>query len=232
VASTGRSILIVGAGPVGLVAALELARRGFTPRIVDDGAGPPPPNQSRALGVNARSLTLLSACGVSERIVAHAQDLAQFRICSQSAVLVEVDTRKVAGRFPAICALSQSTTERLLAEGLADHGIVPEWGTSLDDICGDAGRPVVRLRRARGGTETVRPDIVIGADGAHSAVRKAIGLGFPGQGAGSHLLSRRFPICATNRRDKRRDHAPQSRDARPPAGIGRHVTLYFDPRRL
>ena len=46
-----RSILIAGAGPAGLTAALELARRGFVPRIVDDGHGPVPLEESRALGI-------------------------------------------------------------------------------------------------------------------------------------------------------------------------------------
>jgi 2-polyprenyl-6-methoxyphenol hydroxylase-like FAD-dependent oxidoreductase len=177
-----RSILIVGAGPVGLTAALELARRGFSPRIVDDGTGPTPLEESRALGVNARTLTLLSASGVAERIIADAQSIEQFRVRSAKKVLIQLDTRQVQGRFSAIRALSQGQTERLLMEALSSYGIEPEWRIAVTaGAISDFQRPEVTLRRADGTSETMRPEILIGADGAHSVVRKALGAGFPGE---------------------------------------------------
>ncbi|SCB08628.1 FAD-dependent oxidoreductase [Rhizobium hainanense] len=177
-----RSILIVGAGPVGLTAALELARRGFSPRIVDDGTGPTPLEESRALGVNARTLTLLSPSGVAERIIVAAQPIEQFRVRSAEKVLIQLDTRQLQGRFSAIRALSQGQTERLLLEALSSYGIEPEWRTAvMAEAISDFQRPEVTLRRADGTSETVRPDILIGADGAHSVVRKALGAGFPGE---------------------------------------------------
>ena len=60
-------ILIIGAGPVGLTAALELKRRGFHPRIIDKADGPA--GQSRALGVNPRTLDILQPSGVTERLL-------------------------------------------------------------------------------------------------------------------------------------------------------------------
>ncbi|MDK4737957.1 FAD-dependent monooxygenase [Rhizobium sp. CNPSo 3464] len=177
-----RSVLIAGAGPVGLTVALELARRGFVPRIIDDGQGPAPLEESRALGINARTLTLLSPSGLTERIVATAQPIAHFRIRSGAKILADVDTRRLPGRFGAVHALAQGVTERLLIEALAAHGIAPEWQTAV--VAGkiaDLQKPEVTLRHADGATETVRPDILIGADGAHSAVRKALGAGFPGE---------------------------------------------------
>jgi len=177
-----RSILIAGAGPVGLTAALELARRGFSPRIVDDGIGPTPLQESRALGVNARTLTLLSPSGVAERIVADAQPIEQFRARSDRKILIHLETNQVEGRFSAIRALPQGSTERLLMEALSAYGISPEWQTTvIAEAISDPQRPELTLRRADGASETVRPDILIGADGAHSAVRKALGAGFPGE---------------------------------------------------
>ena len=177
-----RSILIAGAGPVGLTAALELARRGFVPRIIDDGPGPTPVEESRALGVNARTLTLLSASGLSERIIAAAQPIEHFRVRSGGKTLIELDTRQVKGRFSAVHALAQGRTERLMIEALLAHGIAPEWQTAIVvGVVADLQKPEVTLRHADGAMETVQPDILVGADGAHSAVRKALGAGFPGE---------------------------------------------------
>ncbi|CAN7329258.1 FAD-dependent monooxygenase [Rhizobium rhizogenes] len=177
-----RSILIAGAGPAGLAAALELARRGFVPRIVDDGEGPVPVEESRALGINARTLTLLAPSGVTERIVTAAQAIMHFRIHSGAKVLADVDTRQVPGSFGAMHVLAQGATERLLIEALAAYGIAPEWQTAvIADPITDILHPEVTLRSVSGDTETIRPDILIGADGAHSAVRKALGAGFPGE---------------------------------------------------
>ncbi|NTF42446.1 NAD(P)/FAD-dependent oxidoreductase [Rhizobium rhizogenes] len=180
--ATFRSILIAGAGPVGLTAALELARRGFTPRIIDDGPGPTPVEESRALGVNARTLTLLSPSGVAERIVEAAQSIDCFRVRAGERTLFELDASQVKGRFSAIRGLAQGQTERLLLEALSTYGIVPEWQTAI--VAGeiaDFQRPEVTVRRPDGAMETVRPDILVGADGAHSVVRKALGAGFPGE---------------------------------------------------
>ncbi|MEF0938864.1 FAD-dependent oxidoreductase [Rhizobium sp. BR 362] len=177
-----RPVLIAGAGPAGLTAALELARRGFVPRIVDDGQGPAPLEESRALGINARTLTLLTPSGVTERILAAAQPIVHFRVRSGTRVLADVDTRQTPGRFSAVRGLAQGVTERLLIDTLAAYGITPEWQTAVvAETIADVNKPEVMLRRPDGATETVRPDILIGADGAHSAVRKALGAGFPGE---------------------------------------------------
>ncbi|MEX0809656.1 MAG: FAD-dependent oxidoreductase [Dongiaceae bacterium] len=61
-------ILVVGAGPTGLTAALELARRGFNPRIID--ANPEPSRDNRAVGINAHSLAILEASDATERLLA------------------------------------------------------------------------------------------------------------------------------------------------------------------
>jgi 2-polyprenyl-6-methoxyphenol hydroxylase-like FAD-dependent oxidoreductase len=176
-----RKILIVGAGPVGLAAALELARRGFSPRIVDDGDGPTPLGESRALGVNARTLTLLSPSGATERILAEAQDIGHFRMRTKARTLVDIDTHTVPGRFGAMQGLSQGATERILLQVLQQHGIAPEWQTKVVSLGPDPSRAQATLRRGDGVEEVVVADIVIGADGAHSVVRKALGLGFPGK---------------------------------------------------
>ena len=175
------SVLIAGAGPTGLTAALELCRRGFSPRIVDSESGPAPMRESRALGVNARTLTLLSPSGVTDRILGVAQFITHFRVRSGSTLLLELDTARVAGRYKAIQAMPQGLMERLLLAALHDYGIEPEWNTKVEAVSEDPSAPTVSLRHPDGASETIRPDFLIGADGAHSVVRKALGFGFPGE---------------------------------------------------
>ncbi len=176
-----RSILIAGAGTTGLTAALELARRGFRPRIVDNDAGPVPMVESRALGVNARILALLGPSRVADAILQEAQQIAQFRIVAKTSRLATLDITKVPGRHSAMHMLAQGHTERLLLSKLDDFEVDPEWQTTVETVSGDLTRPVVSLRRPDGTLETATFDIVISADGAHSAIRKAVGIGFPGE---------------------------------------------------
>lgn len=185
--AAGRNVLIAGAGPVGLAAAVELVRRGFKPRIVDDAEGPVPLAESRALGVNARSLTLLSPSGVTDLILEKAQPIRHFRIKDGGKTLISLDTGQISGRFGAICGLPQGMTERLLVKRLADYGLSPEWNVKLETVSGDLLRPQVTLRHQDNAAEVVVPDILIAADGAHSAARQAVGFGFPGESLESNF---------------------------------------------
>jgi len=176
-----RDILIAGAGATGLTAALELVRRGHRPRIIDSDEGPVPMVESRALGINARTLTLLSPSRVSDVVLQDAYRIDRFRARSGGKLLFELDPGRVTGKFPAIQMLAQGQTERLLLSKLSDYEVVPEWQTVLERVENTGGKPHVVLRRPDGSAEELSPDILIGADGAHSAVRKGAGLGFPGQ---------------------------------------------------
>jgi 2-polyprenyl-6-methoxyphenol hydroxylase-like FAD-dependent oxidoreductase len=176
-----RRILIVGAGATGLTAALELARRGYRPRIIDSDAGPVPLLESRALGINARTLTLLSPSRVTDLILQEARQIARFRVTSNGKILVNLDTTKIPGPYSAVHALAQGHTERLLLGKLSDYEVEPEWQTILETVGGDLSMPQVTFRKKDGAVETASFDIVIGADGAHSAVRKGAGIGFPGE---------------------------------------------------
>ncbi len=183
-----KSILIAGAGPTGLTLALELARRGFRSRLIAKASGPTPIHESRALGVNARTLTLLEASGVSAMILAKARRLTKFKILAAGKPLVTIETETFRSRYCPIQILPQGETERLLLQKLSSLGIAPEWSTELTALSGDGKKPVVTLQHADGRTETVAPDMLVGADGAHSAVRKAFGFAFPGNAIDSRFF--------------------------------------------
>ena len=172
-------ILIAGAGPVGLTAALELARRGYRPRIVDLGDGFAPVAESRALAINARTLFLLEASGVTEKMLAEARQIREMRISAGERRLITIDVLATRSRHRGMHALPQGRTERILAEALTPHGIAVEWRTECVAVS-DPGKPVATLALPDGSRKDEPFDIVVGADGAHSTVRKSAGFDFPG----------------------------------------------------
>ncbi len=167
-------ILIVGAGPVGLTAALELTRRGLPVRIIDDGPGPH--TTSRAVAINPRTLDLLTPSGLTPKLLNAGIRLRALNIHLSNGRDIRVEMRAVDYRYDFILALPQSDTERLMIETLSTP---VEWNTKLVGLKSPK-RPVITLVRD-GATETVTPRIVIGADGARSPVRHALGIGFDGK---------------------------------------------------
>jgi 2-polyprenyl-6-methoxyphenol hydroxylase-like FAD-dependent oxidoreductase len=170
-------VLVIGAGPTGLAAALELARHGRAVRIVDKH--PTRSQHSKAIGVNARTLELMEASGVTERLLASGLRLHRFHFRSGERLLATVDLARVAHRYDFMLALLQAETERILEQRLAEYGTVVEWSTEFTGRQAAADRVHASLS-AGGGTQTVETPYLIGADGAHSTVRHALGLPFRG----------------------------------------------------
>lgn len=170
-------VLIVGAGPTGLAAALFLTRRGVPVRIID--AAPRPADTSRALGVNPRSLQLLEDSGVAARIAAEGQAMRRINIHRRGRDLTRltVDWKAVGARRPMVI-LPQARTEVLLTEALAALGVAPERGLGLTGL--NQTTEAVTAVLSDGSTATV--PLLFAADGAHSPTRKALGLDFPGDG--------------------------------------------------
>lgn len=172
------SILIVGAGPTGLTAAIELARRGYRLRIIDGDSGPV--RESRALAVNPRTLAILEPSGATERLLRSGTRLygAQFHTAKRD--LFRLDLAELGGPFPFILSLPQGDVQAVLVEILARLGIGVEWTTELRRLEEHGSGLNVELLQSEGATETLQPELVIGADGAHSKVRKSAGLEFSG----------------------------------------------------
>lgn len=177
--ATRASILVVGAGPVGLAAALELARRGLSPRIIDAESGTTPAAESRALGVLPRTLALLEPSGVAEAIRREANPIRRVEVRAEGRRLATARLGEDGRPDACILVLPQGRTEHLLLAALEARGIVPEWETRLIGL--EAGTRATVTLAGRGGTESEAFDRVLGCDGAHSTVREAAGIPFEGE---------------------------------------------------
>ena len=172
-----KSITIIGAGPTGLSAALALASRGHGVRILERNESSV--KESRAVGVNLRSMKHLETVGVADSIRAHAVPLRRVRFFSNGRPLAYFELPLVDG-VPAMLALPQSTTEVLLLERLRKFGVEPEWSTQARRF-EQNGHGVEVFAEGPSGKETIRADFVLGADGVRSIVRETLGVAFPGK---------------------------------------------------
>ncbi|WP_018681638.1 FAD-dependent oxidoreductase [Actinokineospora enzanensis] len=174
------AVLVAGAGPVGLVVAHELARRGVRVRVVD--AAPGPATTSRAMATHARTLELFDQIGLAERLLPLGRKVEHFSVHQRGRRLVRFDTNYDAlpTRFPFSLMVDQVLTERVLREGVAGQGVDIEWSVAVAGLEQDADGVTVRLRHGHGGLETVRVPWLVGADGGRSVVRKSLGLRLSG----------------------------------------------------
>lgn len=177
-------ILVVGAGPTGLTMGLLLAEQGIRVRVVDRAAGPT--QQSRALVVQARTLELWSKLGLAEAAIGAGQPVGGAYGILDGKVLHHgeplFDFREI-GRgqtpYPFLLVFEQNKTERMLLGRLRSAGQDVYWRTEAVSLHQHDDHVEVVLR-GPGGEEVVTPRWVVGADGASSMVRHALGLSFEG----------------------------------------------------
>ncbi|AUG75662.1 pentachlorophenol monooxygenase [Kitasatospora sp. MMS16-BH015] len=170
-------VLVVGAGPVGLTAAAELRRHGVGCRIVDRLAAPQP--YAKAVGIQPRTLEVWEGMGLVREALDEAVPLLGQLMFVNGAPGPRTDLvlpPEVPYRF---AALPQYTTERLLTDHLAGLGTRVERGTELVGLTQQDGHVRAALATPEGAEEVVAR-YVVGCDGAHSKVRKAVGIGFEG----------------------------------------------------
>ncbi|MBB3226866.1 2-polyprenyl-6-methoxyphenol hydroxylase-like FAD-dependent oxidoreductase [Luteibacter sp. Sphag1AF] len=170
------SILIAGAGPTGLAAALFLKRLGITARIVD--RSPEPAAHSRALVVNPRSLDMLKASGVTDRMLAEGRPVSGLTFYDNWKRIAAFDTSAIHPRYQ-LTVLSQERSEALLTDVLGILGVHPERGVSVS-VKGQADTVRVTLEHGNGTREEATFDGLFGADGAHSTTRENLAIPFPG----------------------------------------------------
>ena len=175
-------VLVVGAGPTGLMAANLLARSGVRVRIVERRNEAT--RESRAFAVQARSLELLQSMGLADRFVERGVVARSVNIHVKGKFAGGLDfTRAEAGDtpFPFILMIPQSESEALLAADLEALGVTIERGVDCRAMYIKAEWARSELTRAERTSETVRSAYVIGADGSRSAVRTGAGIGWDGE---------------------------------------------------
>ena len=181
-------VLIVGAGPTGLVLALWLTRLGVRVRIVDKTAEPG--TTSRAVAVQARTLELYRQIGLADAVVERGRKVAAANLWvagKKVARAVFGDMGAGLSPFPYALIFPQDEHERLLIDRLAEAGVEVERRTELLGFEDATGRVRARLKRPDGTAETCEAAYIAGCDGAHSTVREALEIGFPG-GTYAHLF--------------------------------------------
>ena len=172
-------VLIAGAGPTGLAAAMSLSRAGIPVRLIDKAREPLP--WSRAIGIQARTLELFEQHRLVEPFLELGHRGRVANLYSNGQRLARLDFDPLQTRYPYLLFLDQSVTERLMTEHLASFGVRIERGVELTRFREGSAGLEAALRHSNGAEESLRPSYLIGADGAHSTVRHGLDIGFAGK---------------------------------------------------
>jgi len=174
-------VLVVGAGPTGLVLALWLAKLGARVRIVDKTSGPG--TTSRALAVQARTLELYGQLDLADEVVrrGHKTPAVNLWVRGQKEARVPFETIGAGlTPYPFLFIFPQDEHERLLIERLKTLGVAVEREAELIGF-EDRGEVVTAtLGHADGRQELCDASFIAGCDGARSRVREVMGASFPG----------------------------------------------------
>ncbi|MFJ3877599.1 FAD-dependent monooxygenase [Streptomyces sp. NPDC090077] len=171
-------VLVAGAGPVGLTAAVELRRRGVACRIVDRLPARLP--YAKAVGIQPRTLEVWDRMGIVREALDAAVPM-RGQLVYVDGVLRDRLEMVLPPEVPyGFAALPQYETERILEEFLARFGTGIERSTELVSFARDERGVTCLLTGPDGGQEELRTRFLVGCDGAHSLVRKGLGLAFGG----------------------------------------------------
>ena len=198
-------VLVVGAGPVGLFAAISLARRGVPVRIVDKewrtGA------HSYALALHSGSLRMLKELGLAERILEAACLVRTIGLYDGAERRAEMRVSDLGGDYPFLAVMRQDSFEGLLEEALTESSAEVLWNHRVSDISAREDRVAVSVDKmaketvgyAAAHTEWVvaktsefEVPFVIGADGHQSQVRRGLDLGYQAVGEPQHFATFEF----------------------------------------
>ncbi|HMG31869.1 MAG TPA: FAD-dependent monooxygenase [Jiangellaceae bacterium] len=178
------SVLVVGAGPTGLMLACELALAGVRCRVLERREQES--NLTRAFGVHARTLELLDMRGEADKLVRQGLRVPEVRPQLGRRPL-RLSLNHPESRFPYVLIVAQARTEALLEERARVLGVQIALAAQVVGLRQDDAGVDVVVDGAEG-SRTERADYVVGCDGAHSAVRRLAGVGFVGSAYSTHIM--------------------------------------------
>lgn len=174
-------VIVVGAGPTGLMLVCELKLMGVDVLLIEKRptgtAG-----ESRAPGINARTMEVFEQRGIADRFLERGRRMPIVLFSGLPMLPGKLDEG-----WPDALILPQHETERLLAERATELGVVISWSTQFLHLVQDATGVDVAVADSQG-VQILRADYVIGCDGGHSGVRRACGATSDGDDAQSHWL--------------------------------------------
>ena len=174
-------VLVVGAGPTGLMLANQLGRRGVRVTIIDRHSGPA--RESRAMAVHARTLEIYSKLGLVERALELGTPGYGANMWAGGRLKARIplkDMGKDMSPFPYVLMLGQDDNERIMGEHLRRWGLSVQWNTELVALDQQADHVTATVKDLDGRTRTITAAYVAGCDGSRSAVRTLCGIAFPG----------------------------------------------------
>jgi len=180
ITSQHTKVLIVGAGPSGLMMAAQLLRYGIQPIIIDNKQGPT--SHSNAVGVQARSLEIYRQLGIIDQVIPNGKPTGGLSFNQGGKERASLSLSKVGEGltpFPYLFLYQQSKNERALLEYLTQNCCPVYWNTSLVSLQQEPGSVTAQIK-SNEEEHVLKCDWVIGADGAHSAVRKQLQIPFKG----------------------------------------------------
>ncbi|MEU4422245.1 FAD-dependent monooxygenase [Actinoplanes sp. NPDC024001] len=170
-------VIVVGAGPTGLTLACELALAGVGVRVLERRAEEP--NLTRAFALHARSLELLDARGLADEVLLHGVPVRSVAPVPGASLDLDIlDTR-----FPMIFIAPQSGTEKVLQARAERLGVPIVRGAAVTALRQDDTGVTLQV-----GDRTERAGYVVGCDGAHSTIRRLLGIEFAGKQYQTHIM--------------------------------------------
>jgi 2-polyprenyl-6-methoxyphenol hydroxylase-like FAD-dependent oxidoreductase len=172
-------VLVVGAGPSGLVAAVRLRELGFSVRIVDAAAAPA--RESRATLMHAATVEIMTRIGIERPLLGRSARIASISLADDDRVLARMRFADLGGAHPFALSIPQNVTEGLLITRLAELGVQVERGVQIEGLARQGQRLAATGRSLRDDASwTATSKYLVGADGAHSTVRGLAGIPFDG----------------------------------------------------
>ncbi|WP_055588554.1 FAD-dependent monooxygenase [Streptacidiphilus griseoplanus] len=175
-------VLVVGAGPTGLLLAGDLAAAGVRVTVLERRGQES--NLTRAFAVHARTLEELDARGIADELIATGTALSSLRLLGR----LRLDLSGLRTRFPFVLITPQFRTEEVLQRRAEAAGAVLLRGTEVVALRQDAEGVELDVRDGDGATVTHRARYAVGADGVRSTVRRLVGLPFPGESVVSSVM--------------------------------------------